>query len=122
MTGSEADTERELEGDESDSPDSVKLAKFLTPVPMPKSSFPPAPAPELPKSTPPSTSERVSLFSERPVPRRNSSLLPPPAVAEVSPAAAVRGESPEPAAPAESPPAPAEAISPEQLAPHESPP
>ncbi len=115
MTGSEADTERELDGDESDSADSVKLAKFLTPVPKPKSSFPPAPVPAIPKSSLPSTPERTSLFSDLPVPRRNSSLLPPPGVAEVSPA---------PVAPVEPPPAlatPADETSPEEFAPHESP-
>jgi hypothetical protein len=117
MTGSEADTERELDGDESDSADSVKLAKFLTPVPKPKSSFPPAPVPEIPKSSLPSTPERTSLFSDLPVPRRNSSLLPPPGVAEVSPAPAA------PVAPVEPPPAIAPAAdetSPEEFAPHES--
>jgi hypothetical protein len=90
MTRSEADEERELEGAESENADSEKLARFLTPVPKAKSSFPPAhvaaPAPPLPKSTPPSTPpERTSLFSDLPVPRRNSSLLPPPGSAEVSP-------------------------------------
>jgi hypothetical protein len=114
MTGSEADTERELDGDESDSADSVKLAKFLTPVPKPKSSFPPAPVPEIPKSSLPSTPERSGLFSDLPVPRRNSSLLPPPGVAEASPAPAPVAALPEIAPAADDTP-------PEEFAPHESP-
>jgi hypothetical protein len=105
MTGSEADTDRELEGDESGQADSTKLAKFLTPVPRPKSSAPPpppspsalrpAPAPEIPR-------ERASLFSDLPVPRKNSSLRPPAAVTEPTRAEAPRVEPPraeEPAPP-----------------------
>jgi hypothetical protein len=74
MTGSEADTERELEGEESGKADSIKLAKFLAPAPRPKTSAPPPP--------PEPARERVSLFSDLPVPRKNSSLRPPAAVTE----------------------------------------
>ena len=85
MTGSEADSERDLEGDGSGKADSMKLAKFLTPVvPKPKSSAPP-PAPDIapsPPAAPPP--ERTGLFSDLPVPRRNSSMLPPPGDVQAS--------------------------------------
>jgi hypothetical protein len=93
MTGSEADSEREIE-EEPASADSSKLARFLTPVPGPRSSWPAAkktadePKPPLRAAE----SERASLFSERPVPRRNSSLLPPPGDAVATPKPAEFGE------------------------------
>jgi hypothetical protein len=84
MTGSEADTERELEEDESGNAESMKLAEFLTPVPRPKSSLPPPPpaAALKPAPTPVIARERTSLFSDLPIPRKNSSLRPPAAVTE----------------------------------------
>jgi hypothetical protein len=85
MTGSEADTERDLdEEDESDEADSSKLAKFLTPVPRPKSSMPPPPSASALKAAPAPAivHERTSLFSDLPVPRKNSSLRPPAAVTQ----------------------------------------
>jgi hypothetical protein len=86
MTRTEADTERELEEGESGKADSVKLAKFLTPVPRPKSSMPPAPSTSALRA-PPAPKERASLFSDLPVPRKNSSLRPPAAVTETPPVA-----------------------------------
>ncbi len=94
MTGSEADTKRELEENESGHADSVKLAKFLTPVPRPKSSMPPPPSPsELkPAPVPLVVPERTSLFSDLPIPRKNSSLRPPAPVTESTRAEAPRAE------------------------------
>jgi hypothetical protein len=84
MTRSEADTERELGEGESDEADSIKLAQFLTPVPRPKSSMPPPPSPSALRAPPaaPIAKQRPSLFSDLPVPRKNSSLRPPAAVTE----------------------------------------
>jgi len=88
MTGSDADTERTGAGEEEDAADSGKLAKFLTPVPRPRSSIPPRPS-HAPTSTEGGeiAPEPATLFSDLPVPRRNSSLLPPPGDA-VTPAPA----------------------------------
>jgi hypothetical protein len=84
MTRSETDSERELGEDESGKADSVKLAKFLTPVPKPKSSMPPPPSPAALRVSPapPVAKQRPSLFSDLPVPRKNSSLRPPADVTE----------------------------------------
>lgn len=79
MTGADADTEQEVATDQADGPDSVRLARFLTPVPRPRSSVP---APDHDSREVMAESalapQRTSLFDDLLVPRRNSSLLPPP--------------------------------------------
>lgn len=84
MTGSDADSEQELEASDSGPAESEKLVRFLTPVPRARTSQPPAEARSR-AVAPAVESAEVGLFSERPIPRRNSSLLPPPGGAERDP-------------------------------------
>jgi hypothetical protein len=98
MTGSETDTKRNGEGDESGA-DSSRLARFLTPVPRPRSSIPPPAAapPESTSAAPGNVPEQVVLFADLPVPRRDSSLLPPPGDADAPAEPQPRDEPPPPA-------------------------
>jgi hypothetical protein len=82
-----------VDRNESTRADPIKLAKFLTPIPRPRSSVPPAPDPEALRQPPvPATAdERTSLFSDLPVPRKNSSLRPPPEGADAPRATAPLG-------------------------------
>jgi hypothetical protein len=79
MTGADADTDQKGLTDEQNSADPERLARFLTPVPKPRTSVP-APHPDAPQVPLHGALEpqRTSLFTDLLVPRRNSSLLPPP--------------------------------------------
>src|SRR6266404_1872253 len=86
MTGADADTEQDVGADEPDSAESANLAKFLTPVvPRPKSGAPDAEA-DAPEIAPAEAlaPQRTSIFDALLVPRRNSSLLPPPGDADAT--------------------------------------
>jgi hypothetical protein len=97
MAGSEADSDREIE-EKAATADSSTLARFLTPVPRARSSWPAAPKTPVEsdvREEPTPRAEdgaRASLFSERPIPRRDSSLLPPPADAAPTPSPGAFGE------------------------------
>jgi hypothetical protein len=86
MTGADADTEQKVGADEPDSADPASLAKFLTPViPRPKSGAPDADAVAQEIAPPEALApQRTSIFDALLVPRRNSSLLPPPGDADAT--------------------------------------
>ena len=76
MTGSEPDTKRNEEGDESGADSS--LAKFLTPVPRPRSSLPAPPAvapPEGASATPGEMPERADVLAAPAEPHHDPNLL-----------------------------------------------